>query len=1240
MPERDEGHVREEIAVVGMAGRFPGARTVAELWQNLCRGVESVTFFTPEEVLASGVPPAVLRDPLFVNAAALMDDADGFDAAFFGFNPREAELMDPQHRVFLECAWEALEDAGLDPEAHGGVTGVFGGVGPNTYFRHCLASHPELLEMVGPYQVMVANEGHFPTTRVSYKLNLTGPSLNVQTACSTSAVAIHLACQSLLAGECDTALAGGARIRVPLRGGYVYQPDGIPSPDGHCRPFDAEARGTIYGSGVAIVVLKRLSDALREGHSVHAVIKGSAINNDGSVKVGYTAPGVKGQATVIAEAHAVAEVDPDAIGFVETHGTGTALGDPVEIAALTQAFRQRTDRTHFCALGAVKANIGHLDAAAGVTGVIKAALALRTGLIPPMVNFTRPNPQIDFDRSPFSVSTELRSWKREGDVPRRAGVSSFGLGGTNAHIVLEEPPAEAPERPGRPWQLLLLSARTPAALDAATDQLAEHLAQHPTLDLASAGYTLQVGRKAFGQRRMLVARDAAEAAGALRARDRAQVLTQSAEAGPRPVVFMFPGGGAQYVDMGAELYRTESAFREEVDGCLSRLASNVRDPVRHAMYPAEARRAEALTAIERPSIALPALFTVEYAMARLLVSWGVRPAAMIGHSMGEYTAACLAGVISLSDALALVTLRGQLFERLAPGAMLVVPLPEAEVRALMPGALSMAAVNGPEICVVSGAVEPIGEMATTLAERGVECGRVHISVAAHSSMIEPILDEFARFLGGVRLLAPRIPYVSNVSGTWISAEEAQDVAYWVRHLRQTIRFSDGLTTVLSGHAGVVLEVGPGQTLATLARQHPGRGKTAVVATMRHPKEQTSDVAFLLGSLGRMWLAGASLDWAALHAGHDRRRISLPTYPFERKRHWIDPVPVLSEAPEENDMPSSSREAAGAEDRKARILGELQEVINELSGREASELDPQASFLEMGFDSLFLTRAIVVFQRRLGVKITFRQLFEEAPSLDALAAFIDGKLPPTPAPAAPPPAAPSRATAPVGAAAAESQPVPRGQASSALPAAGGSLMERVIAQQLQLMSQQLELLRAAPPGSSVEAPVTPTAPARPALSPVPATDVAASAPSSADMPPAPKAHGAWKPIDKRKRGPLTPRQREHLDALIERYTRRTRGSKRLTEEQRARLSDPRAVSGFNQQWKEMIYQIAIATSSGGRVVGRRRQRVRGRDDGIRRQPPGALPGLRRPGHREAAPAGTARSASSPRWPGGWPTRSAA
>ncbi len=967
-----------EVAIVGMAGRFPGASSVEELWRRLCDGEELISVFSEEELAAAGVDPAVLADPRYVKARGIVEGMDRFAASFFDYSPREAQIMDPQQRLLLECAWEALEDSAIDPERFPGRIGVFAGASENFYVRH-VHSHPEIVRSVGHLAVSLANRNDYLPTRISYKLDLRGPSLNIQTACSTSLVAVHLACRSLLLGECEAALAGGVSL-IPGKRGYFYEEGGIASPDGHTRAFSARARGTVAGDGVGIVVLKRLADAVADGDRIYAVVRGTAVNNDGSHKVGFTAPSVDGQAAVIAAAQAAAGVDPDTIGYVEAHGTGTQLGDPIELRALTQAFRAGTPRIGSCAIGSLKTNIGHLDAAAGVAGLIKTALALDRRRIPPSLHFDEPNPNIDFAGSPFHVQTALAEWPA-GDTPRRAGVSSFGMGGTNAHAILEEAPRTAPGGPSRPWQILPLSTRTPAALEEATRNLAEHLARHPEMDLAGladAAWTLQTGRRAMSHRRVVVCRGRDEALAALAARD-GRVFSQLAAETARPVFFLFPGQGSQHTGMAMELYAEEPVFREHLDRCAELLAPELERDLREMLFPVAGAAGQEETAIDQTILAQPALFAVEYALARLWMSWGVEPAGMLGHSIGEYVAACLAGVFTLEEAVRLVAARGRLMQALPAGAMLAVSLAEEETAPLLAGfpELSLAAVNAPTAVVVAGPGEAIERFQEQLEGRGVEHRRLRVSHAFHSSMVDPALEPFAEQVGKLSLQPPRMRFLSNVSGTWITPAEATDPNYWVGHLRGTVRFSDGLREILLEPEAVLLEVGPRRALTSLAKRHGDPARVRALSSLPNAGDARGEQGFLLEALGRLWAFGVRVDWTAFGAGERRRRVPLPTYPFERESFWIGPAKARPRPGELPPVPATHVEAStaaspggGAIDAGAAPRNEterrLAAIWRDLLGLE--RIGIHDDFFELGGSSVSALRLASRLRQELGAEL--------------------------------------------------------------------------------------------------------------------------------------------------------------------------------------------------------------------------------------------------------------------------------
>ncbi|MHC4379805.1 MAG: type I polyketide synthase, partial [Planctomycetota bacterium] len=885
-PDQANALPETAIAVVGAACHFPGARNCNEFWTNLRDGVESVHFFTDEELLAAGIPEAQLHDPNFVKAAPILQDVGGFDPAFWGISPKDAAVMDPQHRHFLECSYEALEDAGHDPRRFDGTVGVFGGCGANSYLMFNLLTNPKLVEEMGMFLVRhTSNDKDFLTTFTSYKLELEGPSLGVQTACSTSLVAIHLAAQQLLNGECDMALAGGSTIEVPHHNGYRFEQGEILSPDGHCRPFDAASEGTVFGSGAGVVVLRRLADALDDGDTIRAVIRGSAVNNDGARKAGYLAPSVDGQAHAVEEALAVAEVDAESISYVETHGTGTPVGDPIEVTALTQAFRESTTAVDSCSIGSCKSNIGHTDTAAGVASFLKVVEALRHEQLPPSLHFTEPNPLIEFAGSPFRVQATLEAWPR-GAQPRRAGVNSLGVGGTNAHVILEEAPLQESGPRSRELQVLTLSAKTPAALDAACARLADHLEQAPETNLADVAFTLQEGRRAMALRRTVVCADVQDAIALLRDPAAQQVRQGSVASGGegRTAAFLFPGGGALYADMAADLYAKEPGFRAAMDRGFGLLVSEYGLDLQPLLQDKDS--AESL---RKPSLQLPAIFLVEVALAELWMSWGIRPEAMLGHSLGENSAACVAGVMSFKDALGLVVLRGQLFEQLPEGGMLSVALSEEELRPLLSEDLVVGVHNTPSQSVVSGPPQALAALHEQLLQGDVDCQFLDIDCAAHSPMLDPILQQFEDYLRGITLSPPRTPMLSNRTGTWLKDEEATDPVYWVEHLRHPVLFAENVSELLEKEDRLLLEVGPGKSLASLARQHPSAGQEhTFLSSLRHRDEKTDDLVFLLGTLGQLWNAGATPDWRALHGTDRRLRIPLPTYPFERQDYWIEP----------------------------------------------------------------------------------------------------------------------------------------------------------------------------------------------------------------------------------------------------------------------------------------------------------------------------------------------------------------
>ncbi|MEO1410022.1 MAG: SDR family NAD(P)-dependent oxidoreductase [Bacteroidota bacterium] len=882
------------IAVIGMACRFPRATNPKEYWKLLHDGIECVEEITEADLIKAGLNPEVLHHPNFVSRQVVLDDIDIFDADFFGYFPRDAEILDPQQRILLECAWEALESSAYIPEKSEEVIGVFAGSDMSQYLFN-VYSNREIMESVGLFQVNLANDKDHVTTRVAYKLNLNGPAVTVQTTCSTSLVAISMACQSLLSYQCDIALAGGTAIALTQKVGYVYQEGGIASPDGYCRAFDARGQGTIGGSGAGMVVLKRLEEALADGDEIQAIVRGFALNNDGALKVGYTAPSVEGQSEVIAMAQAMAEVDPGDITYVEAHGTATPLGDPIEVRALTEAFRGGTTKTNYCGIGSVKTNLGHMNSAAGVGGFMKVVLALKNKQLPPSLHFETPNPNIDFHHSPFYVVDRLRDWE-PGDRPRIAGISSFGIGGTNAHVILEEAPKRQARDGQQDWLLFPFSARTESALEQLVERHRQFWEESPDLDLADVAYTLQVGRRDFRYRtfRLLESTTAAEAAEKLRRSPGGIVQRVEEEGAERPVVFMFSGQGSQYVNMARALYTSQPLFRAEMDRCNELVRAYSGLDILALIYPAEGAEAAAQEALRQTANTQVALFVVEYALAQVWLAWGIRPSAMVGHSIGEYVAACVAGVFSLEDSLKIVVERGRLMQSVEPGGMLSIPLAEREVLSSLPAGISVSVLNSPQQTVVSGSLADIAALEEGLLARGLKCQRLQTSHAFHSQMFDPIVGPFADIIGQYEAHPPRIPFVSNTSGTWIQEEEAMNPNYWARHLRQPVRFFENIETLNEQTGSLFLEIGPGTTLQRLTQSILEAADQHVLASTPHPKDRSSASRTMVQTLGSLWLHGLPVDWSGYYGEEKRGRLSLPTYPFERKRFWISP-PQVTEA---------------------------------------------------------------------------------------------------------------------------------------------------------------------------------------------------------------------------------------------------------------------------------------------------------------------------------------------------------
>lgn len=1003
------------VAIIGMAGRFPMAESVDEYWQNLIESKECISFYTDEELIESGIDPKNVKNPDYIKAKGAVGNVDMFDAAFFGINPREAEVTDPQHRMLLECAWEALEHAGYDSNKFDGPIGVFAGKSMDYYLLTNV--YPQIRKEIsaGSLQAAIGNDKDSLTTLIAYRMNLTGPAITVQTSSSTSLVAVAVAAQSVLTYQCDIALAGGITAGPPIKSGYLYQAGGIWAKDGHCRAFDAKASGFVPGSGMGMVVLKRLEDAVADGDNIWAVITGYAVNNDGSNKVSYSAPSVDAQAEVVALAQAMADVHPETIQYIECHGTGTNLGDPIEVTALNQAFSVQTDKKHFCAIGSTKTNIGHLDNAAGVAGLIKTAMALKHKKIPATLHFETPNPKIDWENSPFFVSNQLTDWER-GEHPRRAGVSSIGMGGTNAHVIVEEAPELDPSGDSRDWKLMFLSAKTGPALDARTRQLADFFKQNPETNLADAAYTLQVGRKDLNYRRFFVCQDMQDAAETLESWSIDRMADGVCDILERPVVFMFTGQGSQYVNMAKEIYQTEPVFKENLDNCARILKPMLGIDILEIMYPANPGDEEAnAEKLRQTWLTQPVLFAVEYSLAQLWMDLGIEPKGMIGHSIGEFTAACVSGVMTLEDALTVVTKRGRLMQDQEEGSMLsIVGVKEADILDMLDDELSLGAINSPKHCVVSGRTEAIEELEKKLSEQDIFYKRLRTSHAFHSPMMESIVKDFEEVMKTVKLHAPEIPFVSGVTGKQITPEEAVDPLYWGRQLRQAVRFSDGVAELLKDSSPLLLEVGPGTSLCVLAQQHRENERDTeppIVASIRQAKTNESDMAFLMKAIGQLWVAGVHIDWNNFYRDELRYRIPLPTYPFERKRYWIEAAKDIytgAESDPEKPAESQTAETPGetpkteekTDDGKAfqdrpRLKNEyvapkddiqkgIVAIWEDILGIKPIGIDD--NFFDLGGHSLLATLFLSRLQETYNVRLELRVIFE-SPTVATIAQMV-------------------------------------------------------------------------------------------------------------------------------------------------------------------------------------------------------------------------------------------------------------
>ncbi|MGC5009259.1 type I polyketide synthase [Streptosporangium sp. DT93] len=979
---------REDVAIIGFGLRLPGADGPDRFWENIAEGRECLTRFDRDELTAEGVPESVLTDPAYVPVRGVISGVEDFDPGLFGMPPREVQVTDPQQRLFLECAFEALENAGYTQETAPGPIGVYAGTGRNHYLTRNVLGHPELVRNLGEMAMLVGHEKDHVATRTAYRLGLRGPAITVQSSCSTSLVAVHMAVQSLLRYEADLMLAGGASIVLPQRSGYLHSPHDILSPDGHCRAFAKDARGAVPGNGVGVVVLKRHGDALRDRDTVYAVVKGSAINNDGGRKVGYTAPSVSGQADVIRAAHAAAGVGADTIQYVETHGTGTELGDRIEVEALIRAFGDSAGPGS-CALGTLKPNIGHVDIAAGVAGLIKASLALWHGLIPPSINCEHEEPDLGLDGSPFYVNRALRPWPAT-DGPRRGSVSAFGVGGTNAHVVLEEAPVIDDARPAPALPVVVpLSAHTPRALAQLTDRLAGYARAHPETDVRDVAGTLRHGRREREHRSAAVVHGTAELAAPsafrLPSRSRSSV----------DVGLLFTGQGNQHPGMAAGPYDRFPVFRDAMDDCAGAFSAGTGTDIRWSLCEVPGDPVAAQAELDGMSLAQPAVFAVEYATAKFLLSLGLRPRALLGHSLGEYAAACIAGVMSLADAASLVAARGRLLERVRGGAMLAVFAGEDTVAPMLPASLSVAAINAPRSVVVTGPADALPGLVERLDALGIGHRAVPVPIAAHSSMLDGLLGEFRAHAGKLRYHPPAIPVISGITGRPVDGADGFDADYWTRHLRRTVRFADAVEHTLRWRDPLLIEVGPGRTLTGLVQETAAGRPVTALAALPGRRDEARPLTTLLEAVAGAWCAGAPVDWKALDDDPHARRTALPPYPFQRTRHWLDPVTPEPSAQERGTPPPpppppASGQAPAPVTAPAGEPGtpaerRVAEVWRVLLGVE--DVGPDDHFFALGGQSLLLVRMIARLNELTGVAVPLREALA-TPTVRGIAALVE------------------------------------------------------------------------------------------------------------------------------------------------------------------------------------------------------------------------------------------------------------
>ena len=1165
-----------EIAVIGMAGKFPGADSIEKLWENLKQGKETTSFFSQEE-LDPFISASLKNDANYVRARGVIDGTGNFDAGFFGITPKLAELMDPQQRIFLEVAWEALERSGYLPHKYNGIIGVYAGSGNNTYYINNVLSNKDLIEKAGNFQVVTVNDKDYVSSRTAYALDLKGPAVTVQSACSTSLLAIAQAVESIRKGQCDIAIAGGVAITSPVNSGHLYEEGAMHSKDGHTKTFDAESTGTVFSDGAGAVILKSKEQAIKDGDTIYAVIKGIGINNDGGGKGSFTAPSAEGQAAAISMAIADAGVDPADISYVEAHGTATPLGDPIEIEGLNLAFGEQS-RKQYCAIGSIKSNMGHLTIAAGVAGLIKTSLSLYNKQIPPSINFTKPNPNIDFANSPFLVNHSLKEWTT--DKKRIAGISSFGVGGTNVHVILEEFENEKRETTvGKPVQLISWSAKTESSMEDYGNKLSGYLKNNSEIDLADVAYTLHTSRQDFNCRRFVVAANTGELIEKLSSPAALNPNTKKLKESIQDIVFMFPGQGAQYPNMGRDLYNSETVFKSAMDECALLLEHEMKENILDIIYPAVSGP-EAEEKLKNTKYSQPALFAVGYSLTKLWLSWGIYPSAFIGHSIGEFVAAHFAGVFSLADALKLIATRGRMMSELPRGSMLSVRGEAEKIKSILPADISIAAINSPNLCVVSGEDKAVAAFSALLTQKEISNKLLHTSHAFHSHMMDEIVEPFKSVVKSIKLNLPAIPIMSTVTGQLLKDEEATDAGYWAKHLRSTVLFAEAAKNLLQNNNWAFVEMGPGNVTATLTRQQAAGKPVVIVSSLESAGEKQSEYYAILKALGQLWLNGVNPDWHAFYENEKRIKIhSVPTYAFIKKNYWVNPAlqaPTLQTTTVQTVHPSPENIIVQSKPeptvmRKQILIDKVKEILENASGIEMQGITPDMSFIEMGLDSLLLTQVALSLKKEFSVPVSFRQLNEDFNNLQSLATYLDEKLPPD--------VSKQENHQPVSTPHYSTQPV-----TNTMPAAGtnGSAMD-LINQQLQLLAMQVALLQgnnaqnaAATPPPVASAPVVPVAPAatssqKNGLSGLSAEEVAEIK----------KPFGATARIEKHILA-LDERQKKFIADLTASYNKKTKSSKDYTQKHRSYMADPRVVSGFRPLTKELVYSVVVNKSKGSRL----------------------------------------------------------